>query len=484
MLTPYDKYEIIVVGAGISGPAVATGFARQGRRVLLVERDWNESNGIAGDVLQPGGVRALKSLGMGQAINHIDGSPYKDVEFRCGTERVKVPMPLKKDLPPLETLDSCVYKGNDKVLDDENFDAKDFEESEHEKGIMFKHGRLVMNLRKIAKTESNVTTLQGLVTKLVMDGAEVRGVVVKTSDGKLIQYDADLTIVCDGKYSRLRKALPGHQDFEPQAILKVFRLLDVHLIEKETCHILFNEKMSPVIIYPSKPTEITCICCLKPREIPDNLDEYFRSEVANNIPVELQKAFRVALVDGSKTLTEKKWRSQRITTPGVQILGDALNKRDTLGGLGMTMAFCEVVLILKCLEGIPSFSDRTAVKSGIERFLVKRKKRSLPINLTSSILGEFLGNLPPGLKVGYQGFFCYMKSSKQNLANVGYVLSGMSSYFDALSLFSNIIIASIRVIFTSNGLLLWPLSVVQAIAFMATAIKTFFPIVYKELCST
>ena len=33
-------YDAIVIGAGVIGPCVATGLARKGKKVLIVERDW------------------------------------------------------------------------------------------------------------------------------------------------------------------------------------------------------------------------------------------------------------------------------------------------------------------------------------------------------------------------------------------------------------------------------------------------------------
>ena len=56
-------YDVILVGAGIAGSALATSLARAGRRVLVLERDMSEPDRILGELLQPGGVRALPLLG-------------------------------------------------------------------------------------------------------------------------------------------------------------------------------------------------------------------------------------------------------------------------------------------------------------------------------------------------------------------------------------------------------------------------------------
>jgi squalene monooxygenase len=61
---PVSEYDIIVVGAGVVGCAAARAFGNDGRKVLLVERDMNQPDRIVGELLQPGGVNALRKLGM------------------------------------------------------------------------------------------------------------------------------------------------------------------------------------------------------------------------------------------------------------------------------------------------------------------------------------------------------------------------------------------------------------------------------------
>jgi len=55
---------VIIVGSGIVGSALAAVLARDGRRVTVIERDLKEPNRIVGELLQPGGCKALKILGL------------------------------------------------------------------------------------------------------------------------------------------------------------------------------------------------------------------------------------------------------------------------------------------------------------------------------------------------------------------------------------------------------------------------------------
>ena len=56
--------EVVVVGAGVLGSAMSAVLALDGRRVTVVERDLAEPDRIVGELLQPGGYRALKKLGL------------------------------------------------------------------------------------------------------------------------------------------------------------------------------------------------------------------------------------------------------------------------------------------------------------------------------------------------------------------------------------------------------------------------------------
>ncbi|EGV91499.1 Squalene monooxygenase [Cricetulus griseus] len=57
--------EVIIVGSGVLGSALATVLSRDGRKVTVIERDLKEPDRIVGELLQPGGYRVLKELGLG-----------------------------------------------------------------------------------------------------------------------------------------------------------------------------------------------------------------------------------------------------------------------------------------------------------------------------------------------------------------------------------------------------------------------------------
>ena len=60
----HHEADVVVVGAGIMGCAVAVAMGKQGRSVLLLEKSLKEPDRIVGELLQPGGVSALEKLGL------------------------------------------------------------------------------------------------------------------------------------------------------------------------------------------------------------------------------------------------------------------------------------------------------------------------------------------------------------------------------------------------------------------------------------
>ncbi|XP_073092361.1 serine/threonine-protein kinase TAO1-like isoform X3 [Manis javanica] len=56
--------EVIIVGSGVLGSALAAVLSRDGRKVSVIERDLKEPDRIVGEFLQPGGYPVLKDLGL------------------------------------------------------------------------------------------------------------------------------------------------------------------------------------------------------------------------------------------------------------------------------------------------------------------------------------------------------------------------------------------------------------------------------------
>ncbi|KAL9173736.1 hypothetical protein ABFS82_02G008000 [Erythranthe guttata] len=56
--------DVVIVGAGVAGSALAYSLAKDGRIVQVIERDLSQPDRIVGELLQPGGYLKLLELGM------------------------------------------------------------------------------------------------------------------------------------------------------------------------------------------------------------------------------------------------------------------------------------------------------------------------------------------------------------------------------------------------------------------------------------
>jgi squalene monooxygenase len=110
-------YDVLVVGAGIAGSALAHALATLPRpappppdatssqgayetgpyprplRVCVLERSLAPPDRIVGELLQPGGVRALRTLGLGDCVDGIDAVPVRGYAVVKGAELVEIPYP-------------------------------------------------------------------------------------------------------------------------------------------------------------------------------------------------------------------------------------------------------------------------------------------------------------------------------------------------------------------------------------------------------
>ncbi len=64
----HHEADVVIVGAGIIGCALAVALGKQGRSVVLLEKSLKEPDRIVGELLQPGGVAALEKLGLKGAL--------------------------------------------------------------------------------------------------------------------------------------------------------------------------------------------------------------------------------------------------------------------------------------------------------------------------------------------------------------------------------------------------------------------------------
>jgi 2-polyprenyl-6-methoxyphenol hydroxylase-like FAD-dependent oxidoreductase len=75
-VTPTDA-DVVVVGGGIAGGALALRLARAGMRVVLLERQKEHRDFVRGEMLAPWGVAEAENMGVTDAIYRADPAPLR-----------------------------------------------------------------------------------------------------------------------------------------------------------------------------------------------------------------------------------------------------------------------------------------------------------------------------------------------------------------------------------------------------------------------
>lgn len=358
-------WDLVVVGAGIAGSALAYSQGQAGRRVLLIERDLKQPDRIIGELLQPGGYLMLKKLGLAQCVEGIDAQKvYGYCIFKNGEEA--------KLLYPKEGFDDDVS------------------------GRSFTHGRFVQRLRHAAASAPGVTVRQGTVKRLInedgkewQDGQAVTGVLYKGNDDQELIASANLTVVCDGMHSTLRKKL-GTPDLQTPSHFVGLKLKGCSLPYSNFGHVVLANP-SPLLFYPISSCEVRCLVDVPGDKLPSvatgALAAYLRTTVAPQVPHQLRSAFLSAIDDGRlRSMLNKQMTLTPLHRPGALLLGDAFNMRHPLTGGGMTVALSDTKLLCDMLQPLPDFTDSIATANQTAEFYTKRKPLSATINTLANAL--------------------------------------------------------------------------------------------------
>jgi 2-polyprenyl-6-methoxyphenol hydroxylase-like FAD-dependent oxidoreductase len=80
--------RVLIVGAGPAGAALAVRLASRGLDVLLVERERDFDRAFRGEILMPGGVDALRQIGVWPQVAQLPHAVVPCMELFVDGDRV------------------------------------------------------------------------------------------------------------------------------------------------------------------------------------------------------------------------------------------------------------------------------------------------------------------------------------------------------------------------------------------------------------
>ncbi|CAN8241180.1 unnamed protein product [Cochlearia groenlandica] len=350
--------DVIIVGAGVAGSALAYTLGKDNRRVHVIERDLSEPDRIVGELLQPGGYLKLLELGIEDCVDEIDAQRvYGYALFKDG-KRIRLAYPLEK-------FDTDVS------------------------GRSFHNGRFIQRMREKADSLPNVKLEQGTVVSLLEENGTIKGVRYKNKAGEEQTAFASLTVVCDGCFSNLRRSLCNPQVEVPSCFVGLV-LENCNLPYANHGHVVLADP-SPILMYPISSTEVRCLVDVPGKKVPSiangEMEKYLKRVVAPQMPPEVYDSFIAAIDKGNiKSMPNRSMPASPYPTPGALLMGDAFNMRHPLTGGGMTVALSDIVVLRNLLRPLRDLSDGSSLCKYLESFYTLRKPVASTINTLADAL--------------------------------------------------------------------------------------------------
>lgn len=360
-------YDVIIVGAGVAGSALAYTLGMDGRRrVHVIERDLTEPDRIVGELLQPGGYLKLVELGLEDCVEEIDAQRVDGYALFKDGQSTKLSYPLEKYGP-------------------------------HVAGRSFHNGRFIQRMRKKVESLPNVRMEEGTVTSMLEEKGIVKGVTYKSKFGEELTALAPLTIVCDGCFSNLRRSLCSPKVEVPSYFVGLV-LENCQLPFSNHGHVVLADP-SPILFYPISSTEVRCLVDIPGQRVPSiangEMANYLKTVVSPQIPSQLHDSFVAAVEKGKiRTMPNRSMPASPHPTPGALLMGDAFNMRHPLTGGGMTVALSDIVVLNNLLKPLDDLHDASSLCKYLESFYTLRKPVASTINTLAGALYKVFSSSP------------------------------------------------------------------------------------------
>lgn len=357
--------DVVIIGAGVVGSALAVALGNQGRSVILLERSLKQPDRIVGELLQPGGCQALEKLGLADCLEGIDSVPVHGYLVTYYGEPVDIPYPYNAG------------KGD----------------GSRAQGRSFHHGRFVQALRTAAMKHENVTVIESTANELIKNEwtGQILGVEA-TTKSKKDYYFGHLTVICDGYASKFRKEFTRHT---PRAPSKFYALemKDAILPRPYHGHVILSDG-SPVLLYQIGTHETRALIdipegCPTAATSAGGIKNHLRNVVVPAIPECARPSFEEAIDASNIRSMPNSWLPPTVNkTPGMVMVGDAMNMRHPLTGGGMTVGLNDVVLLSELLspENVPDLADSKKILKQMRSFHWRRKDVTSVINILAQAL--------------------------------------------------------------------------------------------------
>jgi 2-polyprenyl-6-methoxyphenol hydroxylase-like FAD-dependent oxidoreductase len=340
-------YDAIVVGARCAGAPTAMLLAREGYRVLMVDRDTFPSDIMSTHYIHLPGIARLKNWGLLDRLVATGCPPITGATMHFGND-VFIPPRLSDMFPGIPELTLCPRRV---VLDKLLIDGA------LESGVEFREGFSVQSL--------------------LWDDNGVAGVRGRTN-GDVIEERARIVIGADGLHSRVaRDVKPPEYNTIPSLTFAYYTYWSG--IQVEGIHFYFFEDACGILVFPTHWGQ-TCVAVGGERS---GFHEFRKHALGNYMDVidrvpELSEQVRSGKQEQRLQGTaDQPNYFRKPYGPGWALVGDAGYHRDFITGLGINDAFRDAELLSRAVH--EGFGEKRPIDEAMADYENTRNDLAMPL---------------------------------------------------------------------------------------------------------
>ena len=317
-----QNYDLIVVGGGVAGSALAARLAAAGARTLVVEAEGSFRDRVRGEAIMPWGVAEARLLGLDSVLEHAAANPLTHWDSYQGPDR-SGHRDLTRTTRAHEPVMACYHPALQSAL------------LEHAEGA----GTEVMRSTRVTGVS-------------VSDGGASTCVMLERN-GLPVQLSCRLVVGADGRGSPTRgwAGFPVSRDPERNLVAGV--LLDNVALSSDATHAwLDTERGHFILNFPQGNSRARVYLCYAEGSAPryggpEDISTVLGQCIASGVPAEVYAdavpAGPLATFEGRTTWAASAYRN------GVALVGDAAANTDPTWGQGLSMALRDARVLSELL---------------------------------------------------------------------------------------------------------------------------------------